>query len=663
MLEEGSKPHPENGHGGNDHVQNGPFQPALRSRGLIASPWFPAGAAIAVALLLGAAILAASAQGQFPALWPALLRNYWLVAALAVLACLGCGKDVQLGALADLARGRMTGDLVVALAADAAIAAAIVIGASPTAIDPETGIAAFFIADASIACALLGRRLMASPRILTAESRPPSSPAEAVMVEAGQTIPFDAVVIAGRSEVNEGPIGGSPQGAVRAVGDAVRRGARNGDGRLAIEPAVEPPLLRPQHPAAPRFAPGFDAAAALLPVAMVAIAAMIGFFSAQAMAARIAIALLAFALMAPISLALVRPLIHARIRAVAANRGWRLNGTAAVDALMDINALVLGRIGVVTRPELEIVAVHPALDVQPAELIAAATSLAQSSESVWAHTLLRHAVDRKLRLAPIVEWYDEIHADGIGLCAATQGGQTLIAGPREWLEEKGIRTSYLEEKERESLLPGRRALWVAQIEPVPFLLGVVVAGERLKPGAAEMCKNAKRFGLTGALLDRRDVAGGVELARYLNLRLVEDDALAQKAMATEWETLRLRPVIAQHRGDALPAAPAGPRLLVSARLNQDGGASAGGWVAATERGDPRLILDLLRLMRGTRRRERMGYLLAYVFCLPGLWTLATGHHSAAMVTLGAAVGLLGAVANAQLASFSVWTSTDADEER
>jgi hypothetical protein len=204
---------------------------------------------------------------------------------------------------------------------------------------------------------------------------------------------------------------------------------------------------------------------------------------------------------------------------------------------------------------------------------------------------------------------------------------------------------------------------VAQVEPVPFLLGVIVAGERLKPGASELCKNAKRFGLTGALLDRRDVPGGAELARYLNLRLVEDDSLAQKAMATEWETLRLKPVIVQHRGDPPPTAPVGPRLLLAARFRQDGGAIAGGWAAATERGDPRLILDLLRLMRQTRRRERLGYLLAYVFCLPGLWTLATGQHSPAIMTLGAAVGLLGAIANAQLAAFSVWTSTDVDEER
>lgn len=653
MLEEGSKPRRE---------ESGVVEPARRRAGLIASPWFATGAAIAVAVVLAGLILAASVPGRFPGLWPALEHNYWLLASLSALACLGCGKDVQLGALRDLLRGRITGDLIVALAADAALAAAILAGASPGSADPATGIAAFFIADAIVACTLLGHRLMVAPGSITAVPPQAAAPA-AVTIEPGGLIPFDAVIVAGRSEVNDGPIGGSPLGAVREVGDVVRRGARIGDGRITIEPLVEPPLLPPAYPAAPRFTPGFNAGAALFPAAMIGGAVIIGFFSAQAVEARIAVALLAFALAAPVSLALVRPLIHARIRQAAANHGWRLNGTAAIDALADINALVLGRVGVVSRAELEIVATHPALDVQPAELVAAAASLAQSSQGVWAQTLLRYAVDRKLRLAPIVEWFDEISATGIGLCAETEGGQTLIAGPREWVEEKGIRTDFLEEKERETLLPGRRSLWVAQIEPVPFLIGVIVAGERLKPGAAEMCKNARRFGLTGALIDRRDVPGGAELARYLNLRLVEDDALAQKAMATEWETLRLKAVIAQHRGDAVPAAPAGPRLLVAARFKQDGGAVAGGWVAATERGDPRLILDLLRLMRGTRRREQLGYLLTYVFCLPGLWTLATGQHSAAIITLGATVGLFGAIANAQIAGFSLWTSTEVDEER
>jgi hypothetical protein len=229
--------------------------------------------------------------------------------------------------------------------------------------------------------------------------------------------------------------------------------------------------------------------------------------------------------------------------------------------------------------------------------------------------------------------------------------------------EQGIRTSLLEVQERDSLTAGRRALWVAQVTPAPVLIGVIIGGERLKPGASEMCKNAKRSGLTGALLDRRGAEGGAELARYLGLRFVEDDTLARKAMATEWSTLGLKPVIVQHRGDPVPDAPVGPRLLMGMQVVGDAvPVVAGGWAAATAREDPRLILDLLRLCRDTRRREKFGYLLAAAFTVPGLWLIANAQSSAPILVLAALIGLVGVAANAQLLGFVTATATEIDEE-
>src|SRR6185369_5012366 len=232
-----------------------------------------------------------------------------------------------------------------------------------------------------------------------------------------------------------------------------------------------------------------------------------------------------------------------------------------------------------------------------------------------------------------------------------------------WVAEQGMRTSLLEAQARESLTPGRRALWVAQVTPAPVLIGVIIGGERLKPGASEMCKNAKRFGLTGALLDRRGAEGGGELARYLNLRFVEDDTLARKAMATEWSTLGLKPAIVQHRGDPVPDAPVGPRLLMGMHTVDDAApAVAGDWAAATSREDPRLIMDLLRLCRDIKRREKFGYLLATAFTVPSLWLIATGRSSAGILVLAALVGLLGVLVNGQLLSVVTSTAAETGEE-
>jgi cation transport ATPase len=430
---------------------------------------------------------------------------------------------------------------------------------------------------------------------------------------------------------------------------------------------VEAPAPEPAFTAAPLFPQAIHARAALILLALLALAVVLALRSAETSAARLALGLLILTVATPVALGLVRPMIHATVIRRAKQLGWQFNGTAAIDALADISAVVCGRGGVLTRPEMEIVAIHPAIDVDAVELVAAAATVAQSSQGVWARALLNYAVARKMRLAPLAEWTDEILETGFGpsfgIRARTQGGQELIAGTRDWVAGQGLRTSHLENQERESLTPGRRALWVAQVAPAPVLIGIIIGGERLKPGASEMCKNAKRFGLTGALLDRRGAEGGAELARYLGLRFVEDDTLARKAMATEWTTLGLKPVILQHKGDPVPDAPRGPRLLMGMHVADDAApAVAGDWAAATAREDPRLIMDLLRLARATRRRARFGYLLAYIFALPGLALIATGRSSAAILVLAALVGLIGVIVNAQLLGFVVSTATDADEE-
>jgi cation transport ATPase len=662
MLEEGSKPRPP------DSRRDAVPESATRTAASWAkNPWIGVIGALLGFLVLAGLVLAAAYPGQDFGpeglnLWPELQRHYWLVAAVSVLVCLGFGKRVQTDAVTDILNVRVSGRFLLALGADAGLVAGLMLGINRDDLwHLESGLAAMVLANGIVAGAVLGRRLLAGPT--RKPHAPPSPPVTAVQVEPGAFIPFDGFVIAGRSEVDDGLVGGSPLGSLRGAGDTVHRGARNGDGRLTIDPLVEAPATAPSFMAAPLFPRMIHAKALLIFIGLVVLAVVLASMGTTLPAARLALGLLVLAVATPAALGLVRPMIHAKVVARARKLGWALNGTAVIDALSDISALACGRGGVVTKAEMEIVAIHPAIDVEAVELVAAAATIAQSSHGVWARALLRYAVRRKLRLAPLAEWTDEIVETGFGIRALTQGGQGLIAGTRDWVAEQGIRTSLLEAQERDSLTAGRRALWVAQVTPAPVLIGVIIGGERLKPGASEMCKNAKRFGLTGALLDRRGAEGSGELARYLGLRFVEDDTLARKAMATEWSTLGLKPVIVQHRGDPVPDAPVGPRLLMGMHATGDAApAVAGDWAAATAREDPRLVMDLLRLCHETKRREKFGYLLATVFTVPGLWLIATGQTSAAILVLAALIGMLGVIANAQLLGFVTSTATEIDEE-
>jgi cation transport ATPase len=625
--------------------------------------WLPVIAGLIVALALGGLILAAWSPWRPARLWSLLLQNHWLIAAISVLACFGLGREVAAEAWRDLGRLNLSGIALVELAVLAALTRGILVGLADA--DPERlgmGLSAYALACGLVAAVMLGRRVIAG-RSMPRAAWIDSAANQPVAVPPGNLIPFDGVIVSGRSEVDEGPIGGALIGALRIAGDTVRRGARNGDNELIIEPLAVSPLPPPAFAAAPAFVPGFSRKAGLIFAASLILALAVALIRGGTGMVLLENALLAFAMAVPVGLGVARPLVYGCARSRAQSMGWLLNGSSAVAEMAEITALVCGRGGVLARTELEIVALHPAIGVEPAELMAAATSMTQSSHSTWARTLAHYAVARKMLLVPISDWSAESHESGFGFRARTQGGQRLAAGSRDWIAAQGIRTYVLEAQERESLLPGRRALWVAQLSPHPILIGVIVAGERLKPGAAEMCKNAKRLGFTTVLLDRRGVEGGAELARALGLRLVEDDPMARKAMATEWETLGLRAAIAQHRGDPAPQSPTGPRLLLGARFAADPRrAVEGGWSAATERRDPRLVLDLVRLARETRRRERFGYFLAYVFSLPGLWIAATGADLPQVVVLAPLVGLLGLIVNAQLLRMMPATAGEIDEE-
>jgi cation transport ATPase len=666
MFDEGSKPQP-----GPDPLVGSPAlrpnapDPELRAAAWLGSPWIPVAGTGLGALILAGIMAAATRPDQAPVLWPMLARQYWLIAALAVALALGLGRPLQLAALKDLAVLRISLLLLVALGADAGLLAGVLCGTQRAAFgNLEAGLFGFLLAVALTACALSGDRLLAprSRELRRAGLVPPAVPPGEVTIRPGAPVPCDGIVVAGRSEVDDGMIGGAVLGSVRVPGDTVRRGARNGDGTLIIDPMVEPPLTPPDYAAAAMFPAGLERRGPVLLAGSVVLTAVLSGLAGTTGLTRLALALTLLAATVPVSLSLVRPLVLARARGIARRLGWQVNGTAAIEELAEVTALACGRGGVLTRTELEILAIHPAVDVEAGELVAAATSIAQSSAGVWAQALLRYAVARKMRLAPLTEWSEQLLETGFGLRARTQGGQELIAGSRDWVAGQGIRTSLLEAAERESLTTGRRSLWVAQVEPAPVLIGVIVAGERLKPGAAEMCKNAKRFGLTGALLDRQGVDGGAELARYLGLRFVEDDTLARKAMETEWNTARLRPVIAQHHGDPLPDAPLGPRLLLGARFDDDlARAVAGGWAAATSREDPRLIMDLLRLARATRRRTRFGYLIAVLFTLPSLALIATLRLAPEIMILATVIGIAGVVINAQLLGFVASTAAETEE--
>lgn len=523
---------------------------------------------------------------------------------------------------------------VVAIALTAGVVAALVYRISA----PDRAFLAVFLSSGLALCALLGWVLSRARRSNAAVQALPAS----LVLEPGQIVPWDAVVVDGESEIDNGALGGSAFAMPAGVGAFLRRGARNGDGRLQIAPQDVPqscpaaPAL--QSPPSPPFPAAVSANAPRILLALLVLGA------AAAIRIDTAAALLAVAAAVPPGLGLIRTIVLGAARRKARKAGVDWHDAAAIDVLATIDTVALAPGGILTRPDLTLLSLHPASEFKPAEVIAAAVTCCQSSHSDLARAVLRFAVAHKVRLRPIGAWRSE----GAGLVATADLGAELALGDRDWLERHGIPQSAFDAVILPAMAPGRRRIWIAELHPHPALLGALVLGEKLKPGAAELAKNLSRLGIETELIDADATEGQLDLARQLGLGASHPAAAPNNGR---------RRLLIDRTGNL---ARRGVGAWLQFGMTQ--AESRGSALAAIRREDPRAILDLIRLARAARRREAMATVLAFAFCLPPVWFALGGRVAIEIALISPLLGLGAVIVSAQFLHLFQPTASEVDDE-
>ncbi len=496
---------------------------------------------------------------------------------------------------------KLGGSAVLVAAVGAGLAAAI----AERGVAPDRAQWALFLSAAAILLALIGRLLIAHAPRRSAHSAMPAS----LTLEPGQIVPWDAIILAGESEIDDGPVGGSPFAVRRRVGDPLHHGARNGDARLTIGPAPRAEAVAGQAGAGnadpdSQFPAWVNRNAGRILLALLILAA------ATAIRFDPATGLLVAAAAVPPCLGLIRPVVFAAARIKARSLGIELRDAAGLDALAAIDTVALAPGGILTRIQLGLLSLHPAPEIKPAEVIGAATTCCQASQSSTARAILHFGVAHAVRLRTITAWHTE--AAGApdaaeAVVAVTDLGATLALADRPWLERQGLAASAFDAIELPAAAAGRRVVWIAETAPQLHLLGALVLGEKLKPGAAELVKNLKRLNVATVLLDTGATDGQRALARQLGL--------ARSLTPGEAGTAPGEGLLLVDRTGAAPLAGSSAARL---RFGVAQAQGAPHITAEVRREDPRLILDLIRLARATRRRELYACWLAVAFGLPGL---------------------------------------------
>lgn len=487
------------------------------------------------------------------------------------------------------------------------------------------------------AIAALGRLAATHARRIAADGTVNEVPVESlatgmrVEVRPGDRCPGDGVVREGASSIDTAPITGESVPVEVAVGDNVFAGTINQHGRLVVEITRTGSdtalgkvvaLLHEAEQAKPPVTRLLERYAQPYLVAVLLFACGTWFLTGS-----VAAMMSVLVASCPCALVLAAPATAIAALAVAGRHGILVKGTAFLEELADVDALILDKTGTVTQGRLALVGHAPAEGGAAEDLGRIAASLgAISSHPVSRAVSAAIPANERLVIA------DAQETGGKGLTGTLPDGRAVMMGRATFLSESGV------------VMP------TAPAHEGP-LVGVAVAGrfhgwlllaDEPRPEAARALADLRSLGLTRQVMvtgDRRVVADAV--AARLGIDTVEAEVLPQQKLERvlgEIKAGRHPLVVGDGVNDAL-ALKAGAVGVAIGGLTADG--RGGGTDVAMASSDLVLMSSDLRRLGTCIRLSRLCRRTINLNVLIGLgWTL--------VIIAGAALGLYGPVATVLL---------------
>ncbi len=343
---------------------------------------------------------------------------------------------------------------------------------------------------------------------------------DVIEVRAGDRIPADGVVVSGTSSVDTASITGESVPMEVASGTEVFNGSINLDGLLNIRVShvggettlgrvialmqdaenIKPAVTRLLE----RYAGGYMAFVLLL-------TASLWFLTGSTMGA-----LAVLVASCPCALVLAAPATSIAAIAVASRHGILVKGSAFLEQLANVDAVVFDKTGTLTTGELHLVAVAAETGIADTSLIRLAGSLGAASS----HPVSRavgQAVPEGERLAVT----DFKETRGLGITGIL-GGETVALGRAALFESLGIRTSPA---------PADHRGPVAGVAKGGKFWGWVLLADQVRVEAREALQELRQLGLSHQIMitgDRR--AEAERVARTLDITQVRAEALPDEKM-------------------------------------------------------------------------------------------------------------------------------------
>jgi P-type Cu+ transporter len=476
-----------------------------------------------------------------------------------------------------------------------------------------------------------------------------------VVVRPGERVPVDGEVREGRSHVDESLITGEGLPVAKGVGDRVTGASINADGLLVVETraiGAESTLARiirlvenAQAGKAPIQRVVDKVSAVFVPIVLVlALATLLGWGLATGnwtSAVLYAVAVLVIA--CPCALGLATPTAIMAGTGVAARHGVLIKDAEALEITHSITTVVFDKTGTLTEGRPQLIAAQP-LRGDRTELLRLAAALQQGSQHPLARAVMEQAAAEGLS-GPAAGEAKALPGRGV---QAVVEGRRLYLGSSRLMQELGVDTSPLGEREHALAREGRSISWLAAQEGGErSLLGLLAFGDAVKAGAREAIAALQAQGVKTVMLSGDNRGSAEAAARALGIDEVRAEVLpADKAQAVA--ALRGRNRVIAMVGDGINDAPA----LAAADV---GIAMATGTDVAMHtagitlmRGDPRLVADAISISRRTYRKILQNLFWAFIYNVVGIPLAAFGFLNPIIAGAAMAFSSVSVVTNALL---------------
>ena len=475
---------------------------------------------------------------------------------------------------------------------------------------------------------------------------------DVIIVRPGERIPVDALVLSGRSEVDESLLTGESLPVAKQTGEKITGGSINGSGLLRATTravgerstlsriialvehaqAKKPPIQRLVDRVSAVFVPI---------VLAVALTSFLGWWLIGGdLTAGVVAAVSVMVIACPCSLGLATPTALMVGTGAAARAGILIRDAEALERAYMLDTIILDKTGTVTEGKPAVTEMV-ACDGDEDQLLGLAAAAQTGSEHPLAKAVLTKATGREL--PNLIDF--QSHA-GLGLTANVDG-RVIVIGNRRLMANHQVSIQPLATRAVELEESGRTVMWVAELASAARLRGIIAVADPVKPTTREAVRHLREIGVDTLLLTGDNERTAAAVAAQLGIDRVLAGVLPSEK-AAEVQRLQAQGKRVGMAGDGVNDAPALAAADVGIAMGTGADVAMETAGITLMRGNPLLIGDAIAVSRATYNKIRQGLFWAFIYNVFGLPLAAFGLLSPVVAGAAMALSSVSVVTNALL---------------